>query len=183
MVAVDDRGTLPTGMGPDDPLIAVPYVDGMLRTETVDAIVAAVGPFTPWRLEPGDPYAYARALIEWWGQGRTLIVIEQDIVPADGMIRTLAECPQDWCTQAYHVGEGRFTTGLGFCKISRRITAAWPDAANQAMRDAAGRDAHTDWRGVNEAIERKIMRHGYWAHEHPGRAEHLHYPGDGRDRT
>lgn len=169
---VDAEGT-PTA------LVVVPYTVGGLRPETQAAVMSWGGSFTFQALASNDPYAYARALMDWWETHLDLVVIEHDIVPAPGMIAGLLTCPQPWCGHAYHVGEGRYTTGLGLCKISRSVMDTWPSLAMLAARDGKGSVAKMEWISLNEGLDRQMSRYGYRMHLHSPAVEHLHYPAAG----
>lgn len=156
--------------------VVVPYIDGMLRDETTAAVMAWGGSYTFEQLDRTDPHAYAKALVSWWEFGLDLVVVEQDIVPAPGMIQGLLACPQPWCGHAYHVGEGRYAYGLGLCKFNSLLIAERPTAAMLAMRDMNGKFNRIEWPSVNEAIERQVSRFGFTIHLHEPVVEHLHYP-------
>jgi len=156
--------------------VIVPYTLDKLRIETQDAVMAWGGDYTFQLLAKNDDYAYARALMGWWETHQDLVVIEHDIVPDPGMIRGLLECPGLWCGHPYHVGDGRYTYGLGLCKISRDVMDYRPGLATLAMRDHRGLVAHVPWASVNEAFERQMARSGYTMHHHPDPVTHLHYP-------
>lgn len=170
-------------LDPPASYVVVPYIPARLRDETTDAVMNWGGPYAFHSLPAGDPYAYGRALMDWWETHLDLVVVEHDVVPAPGMIAGLLDCAQPWCGHAYHIGQGRFATGLGLCKISRSVMDAYPVLATLAMRDAQGRVGRMDWRGVNEALDRQMTRYGYTFHLHEPVVEHLHYPraggGDG----
>lgn len=161
--------------------VVVPYTLDGLRTETRDAVMAWGGDYVFHRLPDTDPYAYAHALIEWWRTPADLVVIEHDIVPTPGMIAGLLACPEPWCGHPYHVGDGRYTYGLGLCKIGRSILDRYPGLAEIALRDHRGRPGQVHWRSVNEAIERQLTRYGHRLHRHSPAAAHLHYPEAGPD--
>lgn len=165
-----DRDMAPTAH------IVVPYTLQGMRLETQDAVMSWGGPYTFHILAAGDPYAYARAFMDWWETHLDLVVVEHDIVPAPGMIEGLLTCPEPWCGHAYHVGQGRYTTGLGLCKISRSVMDTHPGLGMLAMRDHRGRVARIEWPGVNEALDRQMIRYGYRMHVHDPVVEHLHYP-------
>lgn len=156
--------------------VVVPYTVEKLREQTMTAVMEWGGDHTFYALDPTDDYAYARVLMDWWERHQDLVVIEQDIVPAPGMIDALLACAEAWCGYPYHVGEGRYTYGLGLCKIAATVMARHPALGMLAMRDHRGRICAQPWPAVNEALERQMTRCGYTMHHHEGVPVHLHYP-------
>jgi hypothetical protein len=159
----------------DPPLIVVPYIDGWLRPETLAAIEATGLPYATRPIEDGDPYGYAKAFEQWWANRLDLLVIEHDIVPPDGMITEMLECPEQWCSANYHVGGGRTTTGLGITKISHLIKVAYPYGGMNIARDPRDRRRYVDWISLNESCDRHLARLGYRQHIHFPNPIHLHY--------
>jgi len=159
-----------------EPYVVVPYVDGKLRDQTTDAVMGWGGSYVFHALDPADPYAYARALMDWWEARMDLVVIEHDIVPAPGMIGSLLACAQPWCGHPYHIGEGRYVYGLGLCKVAASVMTRLPILATLAMRNHRGLTTRVPWGSVNEAFEQQMQRCGYTMHQHTEPVEHLHYP-------
>lgn len=159
-----------------DTLIVVPFVPGMLREATMDAVRASGQAYLTAPLDPADPYDYAAKFRDWWGYGFDLIVIEQDIVPTLDQINALAAHPGDWVTVPYHVGEGRYTTGLGFCRISRALRRRHPHAGVNASLDPRDTRNLVHWISLNESVERHLYRLGERQSVCDGTVEHLHYP-------
>jgi hypothetical protein len=71
-------------------------------------------------LAEDDKFGYWREIRKRWTGERDLIIIEQDIEIADGVIESLQECDQDWCCYAYPIfrRQIRLRVGLGCTKIS-----------------------------------------------------------------
>lgn len=176
MIDKPPEHTIQTALPVADAYVVVPYIHGRLRDETVNAVMAYQGAHTFEQLDPNDDYAYARALMNWWEARMDLVVVEHDVVPAPGMIEGLLACDQPWCGHPYHVGEGRYTYGLGLCKISVDVINHRPGLAILAMRDHRGKVGAMPWPAVNEALERQMTRYGYTMHHHDGAPVHLHYP-------
>lgn len=78
----------------------------------------------------GVPYSAHLTLGEWdygslwwslWNEGRPFIVVEWDIAPWPGAIRTLDQCTSAWCTHRYplhRTSDGaQITTSFGINKI------------------------------------------------------------------
>jgi len=159
-----------------EPVVVVPFVEGMLRPETETALNVWGGCHGLWPLDRRDPYAYATLMAQLWNHGSDLIVIEQDMVPTPQQISSLIACPEQWCSHFYHVGAAVYTTGLGFCKFSAGLQSELPLAAMHASTHPRKGGGLMPWQGVNEAIERAICRRHIAQHVHDGNIVHLHYP-------
>ena len=158
------------------PRVAVPYTSGKLRAETADAVASFDVRVQLLKLSERDPYAYGNWLAANWNTGGDLIVVEHDMVPTWMQARRMLTCEADWCGHPYHVGEGRYTTGLGFCKFSHNLQRRRPLAGERAARSTSTRGGLVPWQGLNESIERVLTRWGERMHVHEGAIEHLHYP-------
>lgn len=158
------------------PMIAVPFVDGMLRGETLAALDAWGGPYTTWPIDPRDPHDYAGKFLSWWNTPGDFMVIEQDMVPPEHLIAEIAACPDTWCSVRYHVGDGRYTTGLGMAKFTDTLKRAFPFAGANIVADPRGGGRTVDWISLNEAVERHLTRLGLKCHIHDTPVAHLHYP-------
>lgn len=161
---------------PHSPLILVPHVPGMLREPTVQAAENSRQRYLLATLDPADDGAYASLLIKHWDGYADLIVMEQDMVVTQEQIGGLIGCDQWWCGHRYHVGEGRYTTGLGLCRFSREVQQRYPLAAVHAARNPRTGGGVTHWSGLNERIEQVLTRWLVDFHLHPGDVGHLHYP-------
>jgi hypothetical protein len=158
------------------PRVLVPYVAGYLRQETQDAM-ATCGQRVEWYpIDAGDPFSYARWLQTMWNTGGDLIITEHDMVPTAVHVRRLLACEAEWCGHPYHVGEGRYATGLGFCKFSHNLMRRRPLAAQHAAQSPRTGGGLMPWQGLNESIERALTRAGEKMHVHEGAIPHLHYP-------
>jgi hypothetical protein len=162
--------------------VIVPYIDGMLRESTRRAVIGSGiwHEFHP--LAPGDAAAYAAAFEAWWPTPGDIIVIEQDIAPAAGMIEEMAICRNDWCVRPYHIGAGRYTRGLGMAKFSNALRQRHIHAGANAAKDPTGERRFTGYLGLNEQIESHLFRLGARQCIHYPAVAHLHYPlgaGDG----
>lgn len=157
-------------------IVIVPHVIGGLRPETDRAVREHGGPFHLYLLPVEDRTAYARAFQGWWQIPADIMIVEQDIVPAPGMIDDMFRCPEPWCVRPYHIGDGRFAIGLGMCKFSYVLTRTFRSAGELAARDGRTSGPYLDWVTLNESVERRLRRWGVIAHMHRPEVEHLHYP-------
>lgn len=169
---------IPPGITSDavDLAVILPYVDGMLREETTAALHLSELAYLTVPLDKDDPYDYAAKFREWWTMPMDLVILEQDMVPTYDQFHDLAEYGADWAAMAYHVGNGQYTTGLGFCKLSRSLRSRWPNAGVNASLDPTDSKTLIQWAGLNENVERHLTRLGEKQITVPGTVTHLHYP-------
>lgn len=168
----------PTGDPPERPeaFVVVPYVEGMLRDQTHDAISAWGGTYVTYPIDAGDREAYAAGFKAWWQVPMDLIVIEQDMTPTGEQINALIDTPHEWAGAAYHIGFGRTTTGLGFCKIALSLRERYPSAGENIIRNQSRGGGLADWVSLNENVARHLERLGERMHVLDFEVGHLHYP-------
>lgn len=78
--------------------IVVPFVVGRLHPETRQW--ASDEGVVPHEL-PLAHDAYWKALVGWWKRPGDLAVVEQDVVPAPGVVTEMLDCPHPWCSSPY----------------------------------------------------------------------------------
>lgn len=161
---------------PNEPVVLCPFVDGMLRNETRQALLGGFGSAVFYPLHPDDDGAYGRLLDKFWEVPGHLLVVEQDMVPTPGQIVELLACEQPWCQIEYHYGDGRYIASLGFAKFSHDCKTAYPTAAMLASRDAKGVIHRAHWASMSENLAQQLIRWHVMPHIHPGTVTHLHYP-------
>jgi hypothetical protein len=128
-------------------LIAVPYTPQKLRPETArwaadnNALMRDVSE---------APDTYYRALCEWWAETDSVVIVEHDMLPADGVVEEMLHCPEPWCSSPYplsgmtlgvwltldgatselfnspHVGVAHCTDALGCTKFSAELSTSLP---------------------------------------------------------
>ncbi|HEX3513851.1 MAG TPA: hypothetical protein VHT26_07620 [Trebonia sp.] len=157
-------------------MIIVPFVGGMLRDETMAAVHASGEAYLTVPINPDDPYEYAAQFRQWWNLPMDLVIVEQDIVPTLEQIDQLTAHPHDWTAMAYHVGDGRYATGLGFCKITAALRQRRPHGGVNASLDPANARELVHYTSLNENVERHLTRLGEHQTVLPGKVVHLHYP-------
>ena len=161
---------------PVDTFVIVPFVDGMLRDETMQALHDSNEAYLTQPLDPADPYHYAACFRDWWNLPNDIVIMEQDMVPTVDQFRELIYADAAWATMPYHVGSGQYTTGLGFCKIARHVREAYPDGGVNITTDPRGNGDLVRWQSLNEAVERHLSRLGVVQTVLDGTVAHLHYP-------
>lgn len=160
------------------PLVALCCVDGRLCWE-VESELERQAPGHQLVLQPrGDPYAYARDLSRLWAEGRPLVVVEGDVLPPEGAIPQLLECPEPWCAHELWTGERYDRYTLGLVKFSAELTER-PELAARAWRDPRGEGG---WRSIlrslDVAIAGALMAAQLEQHLHQPPAVHLRYASD-----
>lgn len=156
------------------PMVAVPYIAGMLHQETVDSVAASGYPYTLWQLDRQDPYAYAALFAQLWVTPGTLIIVEQDMVVPPGAIGEMVTCEQLWCSHLYHTGTPVKSYGLGLCRFDRYIKDTYPTLGEQAARDYHGTARRMRYEALNERVIGLMLHWGYQVHLHQPDAGHLH---------
>jgi hypothetical protein len=170
--------------------IRIPFVEGMLRPETVKWGNACRAQF--WELEPDDE-SYYRAFREWWltAEVGDLIVVEQDIVPPVGAMESMMRCRHSaWCACWYYIypvgRDGRkdrsrgalpFGMGLGCTRFADSLRRAHPELADRAGEKLVfGPEPDPDppraWWVMDMRLTTQLLRMGHLPHDH-GQARHL----------
>lgn len=162
-----------------EPLVMVPYVEGMLHEETVNAVRGSGLPYALWPLDRGDPFAYAGLFAQWWTTPGTLVVVEQDIVAPFGGIHDMVECPHAWCSFTYDCNTEVPAYGLGLCKFEWGMREMFPTLGEQAARSYKGVARAMRWTSLNERIITLMNHFGMAVHLHGPAATHLHDYGSG----
>lgn len=166
--------------------VLVPYTPDRLHPNTR----ATVEAFTPkgvdieWRqLDPDDPTAYARLLVEAWTWPGDLLIVEHDIGIRAGVVETLTYCTQPWCGFPYQIGTQQLVC-LGCTRFSAHLKATLPDLMSRAAavgpeQDGGGVPAG-DWRRLDVRIAHLLEQGGHVRHAHYPAVDHYHtYPQGG----
>lgn len=153
----------------------VPFVPGMLEAETRewadanDALLIVLS-----CADPADYWDLLASQWEHYSAGGPITVVEQDVVPAPGVVDDMERCPRPWCSSPYRLGTGVWLTeGLGCTKFSAKLVARHPDLmARVGEIDDDGLPAK-DWHRLDVRIARVLTQMGYKVHAHR-RSRHLH---------
>jgi hypothetical protein len=154
--------------------VVVPYVRGMLRPETHAAVLAQRRHAELVELARSSPTAYARLLIEKLTPGRTVIVVEQDIVPPRNAIQNLSWCHHVWCTIPYRHGGELKVDMLGLAKFGGWLHTLHPRWIEAALLGGVGGHVWPHWRSCDTLVARWLRVVGIEPHVHRGEALHLH---------
>jgi hypothetical protein len=158
--------------------VIVPYVAGMLHEQT-EAWAKARGRDTELvELDRANDAAYWILLSSHWRNPRysneDLLIVEQDMLPADGVVDEMLACRWGWCSSPYEVANRQqITDGLGVTKFSAALKALRPQFMIEvgAIADD-GLPAH-DWRRLDTRISRVLRAAGHTPHIHAA-STHLH---------
>ena len=154
-------------MKPSETDVVVPYTD---LAPAVRAALEADGLRVRYADVSADDRAYWRLLYGIWAAGRTVAIVEHDVVPPPGGVRGLLDCPRDWCSIPYDMG-GIEGTALGCVKIGAAVMARTPNAVSRILPE------HQGWLSLDSMVLGTLRRNGEPEHVHDGRAEHLHRYG------
>jgi hypothetical protein len=141
--------------------VVVPYAPGRLHSVT-RRVIESYELSTEW-VELRDYDDYRKLLRRIWDDGRTVVLIEQDVVPWPGAIEELYHCMGEWCSCAYRLfgGYGVYHH-LGCTKLSSELMKKLPDVWNEP-RPWNVLDAHLRWEANRIGV-----------HPHPHRPPVIH---------
>lgn len=152
--------------------VSVPHVPALLHERTrawaQEHGAELVG------LVPVDDAHYWRWLANEWSTSGDTVIVEQDIVPAPGVVDDMLTCPQSWCASPYLIaGDRMLAEGLGCTKFSARLKVEHPDLLERVGLIEDDLQPARSWRRLDTRIARVLTGHGYMPHEHAV-SEHLH---------
>ena len=157
-------------------IVVVPFA-GHLSLETLEALEKV-----PHELVDvgGDDQAYGRLLVDLWGEGRTFLVWEHDIIGNRATVNELEACPHEWCSSPYpYFGQtevDRPGGGLGFTKFSARLMARWPGAMLRTQRLPCVGHPVGHWCTRDLAVWTVLRAGGLYAEEYPAARHETHTP-------
>jgi hypothetical protein len=126
----------------------------------------------------GDDHAYWREIRARWDGTEDLVIVEQDIEIAEGVIESMAECDQDWCCYAYRIfrTKVRLRDGLGCTKFSaalqRKINARYIAEGFALCKNCKGQGC---WYHIDCRIAGLLRQEGYKPHVHGDVIHHHKY--------
>lgn len=152
--------------------VLLPYTPDRLEQRTSE-----------WAYERGDVLAvnvsgaddaYYRLLVAQWREPGDLLVVEHDMLPADGSVDEMLACRWGWCTAPYNIANGQqITDGLGVAKFSATLKALRPQLMDEVGALADDGLPPRDWRRLDTRISRILRAAGHQPHLHAP-ALHLH---------
>lgn len=156
------------------PVVVIPCVAGMLRTEVVEAAHLSGFPVHILTHAPAGPDGYAAVLRRLWHEPYEWVLCEQDTVPPRGAIRDMAGCLADWCTLRHWVGTHWETRSLGVARFNLGLRRRLPDLVDLALGPKWHYGPPMAWPVCDTEIARRLEAHGIEPHVHQGETRHLH---------
>jgi hypothetical protein len=111
--------------------VRIPHIEGMIHPETL-----------AWAQDYGaelvahedqDGHGYYELLRKWWRDPGDLVIVEQDKVPAEGVVDEMLACSFDWCNCPFKLDNGILHGwGTGCVKFSAALRERLPDLMDQA---------------------------------------------------
>lgn len=155
-----------------------PYVS--LHPDTDRALWLFMPGTGRWRLRDGlEAYHW------WWSSewgtsrrlGAALALVEQDIVPHEGVLPAFRDCPEPWCVFPYPGPAGvMLTRSLGCVRWSHDLLTDEPDLPDVVGRmDDGDGIGPRDWRRLDARIAVELDRRGYTPHQHTPPVGHRHH--------
>jgi hypothetical protein len=120
-----------------------------------------------------DPESYWRLLHTLWTEPGDLVLIEHDMVPAEGVTDAMTACPRPWCTSPYRIAHSWLTEGLGCVRLAARLKQRHPDLMTKLGEITGDGLPPRDWHRLDTRLARLLRGHGYAPHTHR-RSTHLH---------
>jgi hypothetical protein len=162
-------------------IVLVPYVESMLHAETTRLIELHVPAEVDvvWReLDPAQPTAYSRLLVEAWSWDGDLVLVEHDIGIRAGVIEGFESCRQPWCGHPYPIGE-QLLVCLGCTRFTAHLKASLPTLMAEAAavgteQDGGGVPAGV-WQRMDVRIGALLEAHGHQRHPHLPPVQHFHF--------
>lgn len=160
--------------------IVVPAVPGMLKPETLPAILAS-----GWHVDVVPMLgleSYFELMGRLWGRAETFAIVEQDILVGPDSLIQLFTCSEPWCAFSYEVFAGDVATAyghvgaLGCARFRRSMMIEHPEA----VLEAGKMDLHPvhpprSYAVMDATLSRWLQACGYRPHQHLPNVEHLHH--------
>jgi len=164
-------------------IVLVPFVPGMLNPETkrlLDLHVPDGIEVRLHQLDPDQPTAYSRLLVEAWGWPGDLLIIEHDVGLHAGVVEALTACRQPWCGFPYQIGD-RLMVALGCTRFTAHLKATLPNLMAQAASVGSEQDGGLlpagVWQRMDVRIGALLEAHGHTRHPHLPEVQHFHQYG------
>jgi hypothetical protein len=157
--------------------VVIPYVPGMLHDLTASWAQAQTGAETV-ELNQANDAAYWILLATHWANpchaGQDLLIVEQDMLPAEGVVDEMLACRWPWCASPYEVANRQsITDGLGCTKFSATLKQLRPQFMIEVGAIADDGLPAKDWRRLDTRISRVLRAAGHKPHLHTP-SMHLH---------
>ena len=157
-------------------VICVPFVPDKLYAQTFEWSKLRQD-VIPWPIKDYDTTAYWRMLFYSWQELGDLVVVEHDMLPADGVVEEMLACDQPWCTSPYRGAnkkEPDIIDGLGCVKFSETLKSNEFDLMRVVGEMSEPGLPAKIWKRLDVRIAKSLRTRGYEPHTH-ARSTHLHY--------
>lgn len=141
-----------------NPIVIAPYVHD--HPQHVEAITKVGYPVV--RIPCPNEDSYYKLLSTVYTTGKTIIVIEHDMIPRPPDVQELLDCSQPWCGFLYRHRYKRVKACLGLTKLAFHDSC--PDIFNEVSHD---------WRYLDGTLEAQLLLRGYKIHEHTPEVPHV----------
>lgn len=154
--------------------VVVPFIDGMLSRELLRVVKLSGYHHRLVQLDRTDPGGYARLIRRLWRFPSDIVLVEHDVEPTLAQLEEIGECSHDWCGFNYDIPTPAHGPHLGCVRISRRLMARRPMAADVSMVVGPNRDGDRHWGEVDYHLARDLIIRGEHWIAHPGTVHHAH---------
>ena len=150
---------------PEDiqPNIVIPFAETNGTSAVLDAVklnLATQG-LKPRLVKMERDFSYDQLIRSLWKRNEPFILVEHDIVPFPGALRTLWQCKEPWCGYPYYV-YGELRSYLGCTKFDPSRLGECPLPADL-----------THWQLIDKLIEKELMKRGFNGCIHSPAVTHL----------
>jgi hypothetical protein len=109
---------------------------------------------------------YWKLFCELWREGKTVVLIEHDVLPWPGAIEELLACPALWCSCSYRINGGYgIHHAFGCTKISADFMQLLPDVWQRII--------NREWHALDSQLCHAALQAGQVPHPHRPPAIHL----------
>lgn len=150
-------------------MIAVPFTD----LHPLTAAWAAKHGATLFPVDPEAMDGYWTLLATLWTLPGDLLVVEHDMIPAEGVTDAMTACPQPWCASPYPVASTMVYESLGCTRFSASLKDAHPNLMDRLGEIGGDGLPAKDWRRLDVRLAELLRRDGYRVHTHQP-STHLH---------
>lgn len=152
--------------------ILLPYTPDRINQRTSDWAQAR-GDVVRVNVAGGDD-RYYNLLAGYWTNPGDLLVVEHDMLPAEGCVEEMLACRWGWCSAPYEIANGeQITDGLGCTKFSATLKQLRPQLMEQVGAFADDGLPARDWRRLDTRVSRVLRGAGHRPHLHTSTV-HLH---------
>lgn len=156
-------------------LIVCPHTVDGLREETWAAVdlLGRQGHETMLVALPHED-SYWQLLANLWSAAEDFVLVEQDIVPHDGVLPAFSDCREPWCTFAYPYDKFGLYHGSGCVRYRHALMRLEPDLIER-VAETNGGDLHPSkhWCTLDAFTQMHLTSRGYQQHHHEPPVEHL----------